>query len=229
MRSLTLAQAAERFRAGRPAAGNAGWRAAEWLAVDLELTGLNPRRHEIVAIGAVPIRGGRVVLGDAFYTLVRPDRPSEIEAVLVHKLRAEDLAGAPPLEQALTLLLARLAGSLPVFHTAAVERAFLGRQLKRLRLRLPPAADTEVLARLWLRDGGDGERAPRPAVPLTRLATLLGQRAYPPHHALGDALTTANAFIALASHLERAGEQPTVSSLQHAALRLSGGGRFSPM
>ncbi|HWF54336.1 MAG TPA: 3'-5' exonuclease [Solirubrobacteraceae bacterium] len=226
MRSLTLAQAAEQFRAGRPARGRTNWRDAEWLAVDLELTGLNPRRHEIVAIGAVPIRAGRVALGDCFYTLVRPDHPSEVEAVLVHKLRAEDLAGAPPLADALTLLLQRMTGTLPVFHTAAVERGFLGRQLRRLRLRLPAAADTEVLGKLWLRDGKGAASA---GVPLTRLATLLGQRAYPPHHALGDALTTASVFIALASHQERAGQRPTVGSLQHAALRLGGGGRFGPI
>src|ERR1700722_7959047 len=122
MQSLTLAQAADQFRAGRPAGGGASWREADWLAIDLELTGLNPRRHEIIAIGAVPIRGGRVGLGDPFYTLVRPSHPSELSAVLVHKLRNEDLADAPPIEVALAALLARMAGSIPVCHTANVER-----------------------------------------------------------------------------------------------------------
>ena len=47
---------------------------------------------------------------------------------------------------------------------------------------------------------------------LARLASVLGQPAEDPHHALGDALTTAKAFIALASHLDATRPQ-TVGSL----------------
>ena len=48
-------------------------------------------------------------------------------------------------------LLETLTGRVPVFHTAMVERAFLGKELRRRRLRLPDDVDTEVLGRLWLR------------------------------------------------------------------------------
>jgi DNA polymerase-3 subunit epsilon len=198
---------------------------APWLAVDLELTGLDLRRHEIIAIGAVPIREGRVIESESFYTLVRSESLSEPEALRLHQLRPEDLADAPSLEHATGELLERLAGAIPVFHTAAVECAFLGRELKRLRLRLPAAADTDVLGRLWLR-AEHGVR--RSNVSLSGLANLLGLPARPSHHALGDALTTATAFTELVSRLEQAGERPTVGSLQHAALRFGGAGRFGP-
>jgi DNA polymerase-3 subunit epsilon len=219
----TLGQAAAAFRKASPAKTGTPWRAADWLAVDLELTGLNPRKHEIVAIGAVPIRAGRVALGDPFYTLVRPSHPSEHAAVLLHKLRSEDLADAPPVEAALAALLTRMAGSIPVFHTAAVERAFLGRELRRQWLRMPAAADTEVLGRIWLRDRGEHVQG----LPLTGLARRLGQHAATPHHALGDALTTATAFIALATHLDRARPQ-TVGTLVRAGDNLAGARRFGP-
>jgi DNA polymerase III epsilon subunit-like protein len=62
---------------------------------------------------------------------------------------------------------------------------------------------------------------------LGRLAELLGQPAEDPHHALGDALTTAKAFIALASHLDAA-EPQTVASLQRPEPELGGYGRFGP-
>ena len=218
-----LRRAAELFRASTLPAGSTPWREANWLAIDLEMTGLNPRRHEIIAIGAVPIRGGRVVLGEAFYTLVRPRRPSELDAVLVHKLRHEDLADAPQLDDALAKLLDRMAGSLAVCHTAAVEQAFLGRQLRRLWLRMPPAADTEVLGRVWLRQRGEEARA----IPLSGLADRLGQRAATPHHALGDALTTATAFITLATHLERTGPQ-TAATLLRAGDMFVTARRFGP-
>lgn len=218
------ARSAGRPRAGDPAGQSTPWRAADWLAVDLELTGLDPRRHEIVSIGAVPIRRGRVVLGDAFYTLVRPTRPSEPAAALVHRLSAEELASAPPIETALPWLLDRLTGAVPVFHTAAVEDAFLGRALRRGRWRRPTAADTELLGRQWLRRSGAEAVA---NLPLAHLAARLGQLTDGPHHALGDALATANAFIALAAHLDA--ERPqTVGSLLDTRAQLVGARRFGP-
>jgi DNA polymerase III subunit epsilon len=202
------------------------WRDAGWCALDLEMTGLDPRREEIIAIGAVPIDEGRIVLGGGLYTLVRTTRRSQHGAVLVHKLRVPDLADAPPLEEALDRMLEMLAGRVPVFHTAAIERSFLERQFSGRHVRLPAAADTEALGRAWLRhrDGSSPE-----GISLGRLARVLGQPAETPHHALGDALTTAKAFIALAALLDTVAPQ-TVGSLL-AASRPSpaaGGWRFGP-
>ena len=123
---------------------------AEWCAIDLELTGLH-RSDEIIAIGAVPIRDGALILGEAMYSLARPEHPPKHASVLVHKLRSVDLREAPPLDDAIDQLLETMTGRVPVFHTAMVERAFLGKELRRRRLRLPDDVDTEVLGRLWLR------------------------------------------------------------------------------
>ncbi len=173
------------------------------------MTGLDPRREEIIAVGAVPIDEGRIVLGAGMYTLVRTTTRSKHGAVLVHKLRVPDLADAPPLEEAIDRVLEMLAGRVPVFHTAAIEISFLERQFGRRRVRLPAVADTEALGRAWLRhrDGSAPE-----GISLGRLAGVLGQPAETPHHALGDALTTAKAFIALASLLDTVAPQ-TVGSL----------------
>lgn len=186
------------------------WREAEWCAVDLELTGLDPRQDHIIAIGAVPIVEGRLILGRAYYTLVRAGRPPGPASVVIHKLRSADLAGAPTVGPAIDGLLAVMAGRVPVFHTAWVEETFLGRALRRRRARLPAAADTEVLGRRWLAARG----GPVPVnVGLTQIADRLGLPAEDPHHALGDALTTAKAFIALATLLEADGPRSSVGSL----------------
>jgi DNA polymerase-3 subunit epsilon len=200
------------------------WREAGWCAVDLELTGLDPRHDHIIAIGAVPIDHGRATLGAALYTLVRSSRPSNDEALLAHNLRPEDLADAPTVDEALELLAAALSGRHPVFHTAAIERSFLGPLFARRRARLPEAADTQVLGRLWRL--GRGEPAPA-GLPLTRLARQLGQLTEEPHHALADALMTSLVFIALAEHLDAA-ERQTVGRLIRAGERFRGARRFSP-
>ncbi|MEO8966720.1 MAG: 3'-5' exonuclease, partial [Solirubrobacteraceae bacterium] len=201
------------------------WRDERWCAVDLELTGLDPRRDEIIAIGAVPIDDGRVLLGGAYYSLVRPGRAPGRGSVLIHKLREADLTGAPALDRALDGLLAVLAGRVPVFHTAWVEEAFLGRALRRRGVRLPAGADTDVLGRRWLAARGEAASG---HITLSGLATRLGFIAETPHHALGDALTTAQAFITLAALLDGASPQ-TVGSLiagaSAATLRAAGGAR----
>ena len=208
-------------RSARPD-DTAPWREAPWCAIDLELTGLNPRKDTIIAIGAVPIEHGRVLLGQSAYTLVRTSRRSEQAAVLMHKLRVPDLADAPPLEHAIEMVFDVLAGRVPVFHTAIVERTFLGPLFTQRRVRLPRAADTDILGRLWLRQKGQSGAT---RLPLERLALMLGQTPEPAHHALGDALTTAAVFVALASHLD-AVEPQTVGSLVWADERLRGARRL---
>jgi DNA polymerase-3 subunit epsilon len=87
--------------------------------------------------------------------------------------------------------------------------------LKGARLR-GPIVDTEVLGRLWLYER-DGRLPRRPA--LAALASSLGLPVERPHDALADALTTAQVFIALATHLE-ALHTETVGSLARANRRL---------
>jgi DNA polymerase-3 subunit epsilon len=159
-----------------------------------------------------------VLIGQSLYTLVRTSRRSEHAAVLMHKLRVPDLADAPPVEEAIDMVFDALAGRVPVFHTAVVERSFLGPLFSQRRVRLPRAADTDILGRLWLRQKG---RSGATRLPLERLALMLGQTPAPAHHALGDALTTAGVFVALATHLDVI-EPQTVGSLVWADERLRG-------
>jgi DNA polymerase-3 subunit epsilon len=73
-----------------------------------------------------------------------------------------------------------------------VDTALLAVELSRLERRPPPS---------------EGEEAPRGVAVsspgLGDLARSLGLPVHRPHHADGDALTTAQAFLALATHLER--------------------------
>lgn len=186
------------------------WREASWCALDFELTGLDLKADEIIAFGAIPIEAARVQLAESVSGFVRPEREPNEAAIRVHGIRAVDLERAPHLDIAIEPLLRAITGRVLVAHTAAVERAFLGRALRRQSARLRgPIIDTELLGRLWLhqRDG----RLVR-HLPLPELAHALGLPSDRPHDALGDALTTAQAFIALAEHLDATRAQ-TVRSL----------------
>jgi DNA polymerase-3 subunit epsilon len=208
--------AAAYLAAAKPAPGTS-WLSARWCVVDLELSGLDPRRNEIVSFGATPIEHGRIQLADAVSGLVRPSEPLSESSILIHGIRPDDLVDAPELDAAIDPLLAAMAGRVLVAHVAEVERAFLGVALRRQRLRLSgPIVDSEVIGRLWLceRDG-----AVPPKRPLAELAYALGLPADRQHDALGDALTAAQVFLAAATHLD-ALKSETVRSLARARHRL---------
>jgi DNA polymerase III subunit epsilon len=193
------------------------WRSAHYCAVDLETTGLDLRRDMIISFGSVGIDGGRVIAGSSIYRLVRGPAQVSAEAVAIHSLRPADLADAPTWEDSVDLLLEALTGRVLVAHAAWVELAFLRRAF-RARQVPPPriVVDTAALAR---RAGLAAMGAPgEPSLEL--LARDLGLPAHEPHHALGDALTTAEVFLALSTRL--AAEAPqTVGSLVSASRRFA--------
>jgi DNA polymerase-3 subunit epsilon len=216
-RGVPRGAAALAYRRARLPRGRTPWREASYLAVDLELSGLDPRRNEIVSFGAVPIEDGRVQLGAAVHGLVSPLRPIGEVSIRVHGLRAADLADAPALDVAIEPLLSAMVGRIPIVHVAAIERGFLRPALRRQGLRLrAPMVDTSVLGLVWLheRDGGGPRR-----LSLGELTHALGLPSHHPHDALGDALTTAQVFLALATHLD-ARRPETVRRLVTADRRL---------
>jgi DNA polymerase-3 subunit epsilon len=183
--------------------------------VDLELSGLDSRHDEIISFAAVPIDAGRVVAGNAVYGLCRNTRPLPEESVLVHGIRTVDLADAPPLDEAIRPLIELMAGRVPVAHAAWIERSFLAPVLRRQGQRLrQPILDTRDLGQLLALERG----VPFVGSSLSDLARSLGLPVHRPHHALGDALTTAQVFIALATLLEEYAPQ-TVRTLALARKR----------
>ncbi len=189
------------------------WREVELIVVDLETTGLDAASDEIVSFGAVPVIGGRLAAAGAVYGLVRPDRELRRESIEIHGIRPQDLAGAARAPDALLPLAEAIGERQVVAHAAWVERTFLQAPLRQLG-RHPPRTliDTAMLWRLLSIDRG----RPDPGYThLGRLAAELGLPAHRAHHALGDALTAAQVFLALATHLEAFGRR-TVRALARA-------------
>ena len=211
-----VSPSARGYRAARPPGPAAPWREAPYAVVDLETTGLDPRADEIISFASVPIEGARVVVGGIRTAIVRPARMPDAETIRIHGLRRVDLADAPTLPEVLDLIVEALTGRVIVAHAAWVERGFLAPALKAAGVRLAaPVLDTAVLARRVLEPHRDGDRD---ALPLADAARRLGLPVHRPHVAEGDALTTAQLFLALAARLERV-EPQTVGSLARLSRR----------
>jgi DNA polymerase III subunit epsilon len=196
----------------------ASWRESRLLVVDVELTGLDRDTDELIAFGAVPIEGGRILAGAMIEGLVRPKRQPTAVSVEIHGIRPQDLESAPSLPDAIAPLVEALPGTVPIAHAAWVERAFLGPALRDAGSKLPRRMiDTADLWRLLgiVRESRDpGYR------PLREITDALGLPTHHPHQALGDALTTAQVFLALATHLEALGHG-TLREMTNAAHRIA--------
>ena len=192
------------------------WRQADFCVVDFETTGLDPASDEIISFAALHIARGRLRLDDARYQLIRPRRMPGRETILIHGLRRAELVDAPSLAEALDGLLEALTGRAMVAHVASIEAGFLGAALSEHGIRLiNPIIDTAALAAelFRLRD-----QSPTGPLGLTPLAQTLGLPVHRPHEADGDALTTAQVFLALAAHLDQLSPQ-TVGSMERLSHR----------
>ena len=119
--------------------------------------------------------------------------------------------------KALEPIVEALTGRVLVAHGASRHTGFLAAVFERAGLRLyGQALDTAVLA-AWVppRAAANGDRSWSPAdvsPGLSEAASALGLPVHRPHEASGEALTTAQLFIALASKLDCVHSQ-TVGSL----------------
>jgi DNA polymerase-3 subunit epsilon len=178
---------------------NPCWRDAPFIAIDVETTGLDGRRDEVISFAGIPIESARIIAPEAVQGLVRPHAASLGASTKIHGLREEDLASAPQAPEALAPLAALMRGRIPVVHASWVERTFLRKAGCPLPRRI---VDTAVLWRVLSIERG--ERDPG-TCSLSVIAAALGLPAHRPHTAEGDALTAAQAFLAMATHLEARG------------------------
>lgn len=194
-RLARLADPAYRFLFDPPPPG-------EWVALDTETTGLNVRSDEIVSIGAVLIRGNRVLTSERLEILVRPGAPPSPDSVVIHRLRERDLAHGEPIEAALPRLL-RFVGSRPLvgyylqFDLAMINRALkplLGIGMPQERIEVSALYHRYRFAQLapWAQQGNVTID-----LSFATMMTDLGLPMHDAHDALGDAVMAALAFIKL--------------------------------
>lgn len=179
------------------------------MSLDFEATGLDFSRDTIISFGTVPVDEGRIDVGGAGYQLVDPvDVPLNHQAITIHGLRPIDLRGAPSLEAARSALRDALARRFLITWFAGVEAAFLNKLFGG-----GPKA--------WLRRSVDVRRlvaaleGTDAGLTLDACAARYGVPVASPHHALDDALVTAQLFLVTATKLGERGVK-SIKDLQAA-------------
>lgn len=130
-------------------------------AFDIETTGLDPKIHLVVEIGALKF-DRRGVIG-RFSALINPGCPMPAEASAINGITDEQLADKPPVERVLPDFLRFIGSSVLVAHNATFDCSFINATLGS-----------------FYSDGGLLWQAPFPALPNRIVDTLtFAKEAFP--------------------------------------------------
>ncbi len=178
------------------------WDHVNFLAIDLETTGLDPRKDEILSVGFVPIRAGAVCLGEARHMLARPTRAIPEQTAVIHGLTDDRMTLAPALADVMPVVLKALTGHVPLAHFATIERCFLSWACRRL-YDLPltvPYVDTLALEQRTL----DRRQASisKGSLRLHAARERYGLPRYKAHNAMIDAIAAGELFLAQVAHMD---------------------------
>lgn len=179
----------------------------EFVALDFETTGLDIDKDGIISIGLIPFTLQRIYCNQSKHWLVKPRKPLNEDSVIIHGITHSDLSNAPDLRRILDEVLDALAGKVVVVHYQYIERQFFHRALME-RINegiLFPMVDTlaiesriqeQAVSGWWNKLRGKKAASVRLGTSRTRY----NLPAYQPHHALVDAIATAELLQAQIYH-----------------------------
>ncbi|MDF2180013.1 3'-5' exonuclease [Aliiglaciecola sp. CAU 1673] len=176
------------------------WRDYQYLAIDLELTGLEADKCDILSIAWVALKPPNIELASAREFIVNTQAPLG-QSPTIHGLTQRELGQGSSLTKAVEALFeqtAAMRNCVWLFHHASLDMAFLQLACKKLDKPWapPPVVDTLVLEGRSLRQAGREPKAE--GLSLAQCRERYGLPAYPAHSAMEDALATAELFLSFA-------------------------------
>jgi DNA polymerase-3 subunit epsilon len=115
--------------------------------LDVETTGLDPQRHEVIQIGVVLAKqieregnvGPAIEKIDEFEIKIKPERleDAEEDALRINGYSEADWMFAPDLKNAMDFVSKKLAGTVQVSHNLTFDSAFIEKSFERAGLENP--------------------------------------------------------------------------------------------
>lgn len=152
--------------------------------IDLETTGLNPKRDRIIEIGAVKVRNGQIV--DTFQQLIDPKQQLEERVETLTGISSKELEGQPTIQEVIPTLKEFLSEDVLLGHRVLFDYSFLKRAF--INEKMPferKGIDTLKLARQFVTDCES-----------KKLESLCKhyEIKHQAHRALGDAMATVELY-----------------------------------
>lgn len=173
---------------------------------DTELTGLNAKKDEIVAIGAVKIRNLQIQCTETFYALVKPEEQSHTPSTLIHRITPQELQKAEKIADILPRFLEFCGDAIHIGHYLRLDLEFFNAAARKIlggAIRTP-YLDTMRLAMTY-NEAKHGHYYDHSnihgAYTLTALSKEFGLPVFTAHNALQDSFQTAYLFLFLAKQM----------------------------
>ena len=174
------------------------------ISVDLELTGLDAKQNQIIAIGWTQVDDGRIRFGSNRHIMINAQQ-SVGHSAAIHELMDSDVAKGVSLETGLQELFEAAAGRVWLFHHAGLDVAFLQQACIAWNGVAPPFAVLDTLQmELAMRQRRE-QLVKQGDLQLSVLRSRYNLPRYTAHNALIDACATAELMLAIASRIDPSG------------------------
>ena len=189
----------------------------EFVAFDLETTGLSSRTDRIIEIGAVILKNGQEI--DRFQTFVDPERPLEKKIVELTGITDDMLKGAPKIEEVLPKFLDFIGDRVLVAHNSDFDTGFIRAECARLGYEYNyTAADTLILSQNLLSHLNKFK--------LNIVSNALSLPDFNHHRAGDDAMTCGLIMHKLTQKLQEEHDIHNLQSINPAMTKLRAGGHI---
>ena len=180
---------------------NSSCREVDIVALDLETTGLDPKRDSILSYGLVHMQRMSILLETSQHELIAVPEEIPEETAVIHGITDDVSAEGRPLEEVLPELLSQLAGKVMLAHYAKIEQNFIDVACRNLYGApfVIRTIDTLVLAQRLFEVRNHTIQTGN--LRLFNLRPQYNLPQYRAHNALSDAVATAELFLAMAAEM----------------------------
>lgn len=110
----------------------------EYICFDCETTGLNPKIDDIISIGAVIIKGNKIVTSNMFERFVKPKKKLQEDSIKIHQIRECDLENAREIDDVICEFLDFIGNRPLVGYYLEFDVSMINKYLKpKLGIKLP--------------------------------------------------------------------------------------------
>lgn len=175
---------------------------ADYLVIDLELTGLNAKQDEIVSIAWVPICHQRIQVGNCHH-FINNQVSNLNQSPIYHGIDSDSLAEGIPLNDALKVLNEVLDDKILVFHNQELDWSFLRVAFNKAGLLHKPLGILDTMQIEHKRLARQGQVIAQDSLTLATCRQRYRLPEYACHNALTDAMATAELFLAQTNQISR--------------------------
>lgn len=168
----------------------------EYVCLDCETTGLNPRKDEILSIGAVIIKENKILMSKTLNIFVKPSINVTEESIKIHQIRPVDLENAVSPKEAIFELLEFIGNRPVVGYYIKFDMAMINKYTKQLLGIKLPNRNIEVSS-MYYKTRPKNSEYQFIDLKFDTIMTTLNIPELGKHDALNDAIMTSMMFLKL--------------------------------